>query len=94
MSSSKSGLLLLKTRANRTGPPGPIRLGPRLCGPQGPRRPGGWQGEREPEENEAEAAGEARADDTADVSDSEVVLLTEEQKIEIEIDKVSRGETC
>ena len=35
------------------------------------------------DKDEEEEAGEASADDTADVSDSEVVLLTEEQKIEM-----------
>ena len=35
------------------------------------------------DKEEQEEAGEASADDTADVSDSEVVLLTEEQKIEM-----------
>ena len=34
-------------------------------------------------EEEEEEAGETSADDTADVSDSEVALLTEEQKIEM-----------
>jgi len=34
-------------------------------------------------DKEAEEAGAANADDTADVSDSEVVLLTEEEKIEM-----------
>jgi hypothetical protein len=41
------------------------------------------------DKDEEEEAGEASADDTADVSDSEVVLLTEEQKIEM---RKSHGE--
>ncbi len=43
------------------------------------------------DKDEEEEAGEASADDTADVSDSEAVLLTEEQKIEMR-KSLSHGE--